>query len=174
MQCGCCNQNGYLYLWDVYFLCILILWYYPKRVCYNHCCWTTTIASYWHLHLMLFTAGKLRSTGIFFLHFTYFTTHDIIVYNLLTVVTMSNLIGKSMNEPHTCFSQMWGTFMITPFRLDRNNICHKCTAHICAYFCMQLCYTAYWTCSGLTFHICMCTSTTERILDIYIFISSHR
>ena len=131
MQCGCCNQNGYLYLWDVYFLCILILWYYPKRVCYNHCCWTTTIASYWHLHLMLFTAGKLRSTGIFFLHFTYFTTHDIIVYNLLTVVTMSNLIGKSMNEPQTCFSQMWGAFMITPFRLDRNSICHKCTAHMC-------------------------------------------
>ena len=81
---------------------------------------------------------------------------------------MSNLIGKSMDEPHTCFSQMWGAFMITPFRLDRNNICHKCTAHICAYFCMQLCNTAYWTC--LTFYICMCTSTTERILDIYIYI----
>ena len=173
MQCGCCNQNGYLYLWDVYFLCILILWYYPKRVCYNHCCWTTTIASYWHLHLMLFTAGKLRSTGIFFLHFTYFTTHDIIVYNLLTVVTMSNLIGKSMNEPHTCFSQMWGAFMITPFRLDRNNICHKCTAHICAYFACScaILLTGHVQVSHFTF---ACAQVQQKESLIYIFISSHR
>ena len=141
-------------------------------VCYNHCCWTTTIASYWHLHLILFTAGKLRCTGIFFLHFTCFTTHDITVYNLLTVVTMSNLIGKSMNEPHTCFSQMWGAFMITPFIGLIEITFVTSVLHI--YVHTFACSCAILLIGHVSHFKFVCAQVQQKESLIYIFISSHR